>query len=173
MYPLVPLVHRPTFMERFHNQDDHKDPVFLGLILSILGASLMQVSCLCVTTLSLSAHPDPQIPKDQIPVEAESISALAHRCHRTSRLVCLDHYDPPCLELVVLRFYDAVFNFCANRTGAWGTSFTNRLHSSSDGFSRLAGGDGSTIVCTRHTYRDKHRRAWCDRSEYGMILADR
>lgn len=101
VYPLVPLVHRPTFMKRFHNQDDHKDPVFLGLILSILAASLMQ------------------IPKDQIPIEAESISGLAHRCHRTSRLVCLDHYDPPSLELVVLRFYDAVFNFCANKTGAW------------------------------------------------------
>ena len=127
MYPLVPLVHRPSFMERFHSQDDHKDPVFLGLILSILAASLMQVSCLCVTALILSAHPNLQIPKDQIPVEAESISALAHRCHRTSRLVCLDHYDPPCLELVVLRFYDAVFNFCANRTGAWGRSFIHRL----------------------------------------------
>lgn len=47
---------------------------------------------------------------------------MADRCYQASRLVSLNTYDPPTIEMVILRFLDSVYHIVSGRLGAHGTS---------------------------------------------------
>lgn len=51
---------------------------------------------------------------DEPPIE------LASRCMRVSRAVSIHLYDPPTLEMVTIRYFDAVFCSLTGKKGAWG-----------------------------------------------------
>lgn len=47
---------------------------------------------------------------------------MADCCYQASRIVSLNTYDPPTIEMVILRFLDSVYHIVSGRLGAHGMS---------------------------------------------------
>lgn len=54
---------------------------------------------------------------------------LAARCIRASRVVSIDLYDPPTLDMVIIRYFDSVFYSLTGKKGSWGASGAMGLRS--------------------------------------------
>lgn len=70
LWPLLPLVHRPTFAENLATRLDVRDTEFRALLLSLVAFSISQL-------------PTSRLVTDQLDVEA--LKRLQRRCHRTSQ----------------------------------------------------------------------------------------
>nr|XP_019012481.1 uncharacterized protein I206_03329 [Kwoniella pini CBS 10737]OCF51262.1 hypothetical protein I206_03329 [Kwoniella pini CBS 10737] len=101
VHPLTPCLHRPTFLMEVETRRDEKDPVFLSLVLSVLASAIVQI-------------PKALLP----PINNVPAREIADRCYQVSRLVSLNAYDPPTIELVITRFLDAVYHLVSGRLGA-------------------------------------------------------
>ncbi|WRT65290.1 uncharacterized protein IL334_002233 [Kwoniella shivajii] len=101
VHPLTPCLHRPTFLMEVEHRRDEKDPVFLALVLSVLASAIVQI-------------PKALLP----PINNVPAREMADRCYQVSRLVSLNAYDPPTIELVITRFLDAVYHLVSGRLGA-------------------------------------------------------
>ncbi|OCF58239.1 hypothetical protein L486_04269 [Kwoniella mangroviensis CBS 10435] len=107
VHPLTPCLHRPTFLMEVETRRDEKDPVFLALVLSVLASAMVQI-------------PKALLP----PINNTPAREMADRCYQVSRLVSLNAYDPPSIEMVITRFLDAVYHLISGRLGAQGMSGT-------------------------------------------------
>nr|XP_018264448.1 uncharacterized protein I303_02615 [Kwoniella dejecticola CBS 10117]OBR86606.1 hypothetical protein I303_02615 [Kwoniella dejecticola CBS 10117] len=101
VHPLTPCLHRPTFLLEVETRRDEKDPVFLALVLSVLASAIVQI-------------PKALLP----PINNVPAREMADRCYQVSRLVSLNAYDPPTIELVITKFLDAVYHLVSGRLGA-------------------------------------------------------
>lgn len=61
-----------------------------------------------------------QVPKALLPVNDEPPISLASRCMKASRLISIDLYDPPSVEIITIRYFDSVFYSLTGRKGGWG-----------------------------------------------------
>nr|XP_031857884.1 uncharacterized protein CI109_006680 [Kwoniella shandongensis]KAA5524956.1 hypothetical protein CI109_006680 [Kwoniella shandongensis] len=101
VHPLTPCLHRPTFLLEVENRRDEQDPVFLALVLSVLASAIVQI-------------PKALLP----PIDGIPAREMAGKCYQVSRLVSIDIYDPPTIELVITRFLDAIYHLISGRLGA-------------------------------------------------------
>ncbi|KIR51744.1 hypothetical protein I315_05691 [Cryptococcus gattii Ru294] len=101
VHPLTPCLHQPTFLLEIETRRDEKDPVFLALVLSVLASAMVQI-------------PKPLLPT----INSCPGRELAGHCYQASRLVSLNTYDPPTIEMVILRFLDSVYHIVSGRLGA-------------------------------------------------------
>nr|XP_019050052.1 hypothetical protein I302_00473 [Kwoniella bestiolae CBS 10118]OCF28982.1 hypothetical protein I302_00473 [Kwoniella bestiolae CBS 10118] len=108
VHPLTPCLHRPTFLMEVETRRDEKDPVFFALVLSVLASAMVQI-------------PKALLP----PINNIPAREMADRCYQVSRLVSLNAYDPPTIEMVITRFLDAVYHLVSGRLGAQGMSTYN------------------------------------------------
>jgi hypothetical protein len=90
---LTPCLHQPTFLADLAAHKEERDPLFFALLMSTLACTLVQV------------------PKSYIPVESTEVRRLAARCFRASRAISHESYDPPVVDMVVIRFFDNVYHF--------------------------------------------------------------
>lgn len=67
VYPLTPILHRPTFLANLAARKDKVDPVFFSLVLSVIASTLVQV------------------PRSLVNLEKGEVENLARRCIRVSR----------------------------------------------------------------------------------------
>ena len=87
VYPLMPCIHRPSFMVDLSNRREERDPLFFALVMSTVAATLVQV------------------PRSYLPlVERKEVRRLAQICHEASRHVTIAAYDPPTSTHVVIRY---------------------------------------------------------------------
>ncbi|WWD08703.1 hypothetical protein V865_006816 [Kwoniella europaea PYCC6329] len=105
VHPLTPCLHRPTFLMEVETRRDEKNPVFLALVLSVLASAMVQI-------------PKALLP----PINNIPAREMADRCYQVSRLVSLNAYDPPTIEMVITRFLDAVYHLISGRLGAQAAS---------------------------------------------------
>ncbi|KNX49904.2 hypothetical protein CNBG_9472 [Cryptococcus deuterogattii R265] len=110
VHPLTPCLHRPTFLLEIETRRDEKDPVFLALVLSVLASAMVQI-------------PKPLLPT----INSCPGREMADRCYQASRLVSLNTYDPPTIEMVILRFLDSVYHIVSGRLGAHAASWGEAL----------------------------------------------
>ncbi|EAL20596.1 hypothetical protein CNBE5160 [Cryptococcus deneoformans B-3501A] len=115
VHPLTPCLHRPTFLMEVQTMRDEKEPVFLALVLSVLASAMVQI-------------PKPLLPTINNCPGRE----VADRCYHVSRLVSLNTYEPPTIEMVILRFLDSVYHIVSGRLGAHVLQLSNLPHVSVD-----------------------------------------
>ncbi len=86
--------------------------------MSILASTLVQVSkaALCMHVLQLK-HIVGQLPKTLVPVDKSTVKDLAQRCHLASRAISVNMYDPPSLEMVVIRYNDSIYHLVSANPG--------------------------------------------------------
>ena len=121
MHCLIPILHRPTFFERISRRDDQLDPLFYALVMSVVATSLVHVS-VASALLLIPWLTEYQVPKALLPVNDEPPIALASRCMRASRIVSVDLYDPPSVDMITIRYFDSVFYSLTGKKGGWGES---------------------------------------------------
>lgn len=90
---MTPCLHQPTFLADLASHKEERDPLFFALLMSTLASTLVQV------------------PKSYIPVESGEVRKLAARCYRASRAISHESYDPPVLDMVIIRYLDCVYHF--------------------------------------------------------------
>ncbi|WVQ92256.1 hypothetical protein IAS59_006065 [Cryptococcus gattii] len=110
VHPLTPCLHQPTFLLEIETRRDEKDPVFLALVLSVLASAMVQI-------------PKPLLPT----INSCPGRELAGHCYQASRFVSLNTYDPPTIEMVILRFLDSVYHIVSGRLGAHAASWGEAL----------------------------------------------
>jgi hypothetical protein len=86
VYPLMPCVHKPSFMADLHSRKEERDPLFFSLVMSIVASTLVQV------------------PRSYVPIPRQAVRCLAQQCHEASRLVSLASYVNPGTTHVVIRY---------------------------------------------------------------------
>ena len=87
VYPLMPCIHRPSFMADLSNHREERDPLFFALVMSTVAATLVQV------------------PRGYLPlVERKAVRRLAQTCYEASRHVTIAASDPPTSTHVVIRY---------------------------------------------------------------------
>jgi hypothetical protein len=86
LYPLMPCVHRPSFMVNFHSRREEQDPLFFALVMSITASTLAQM------------------PRSYLPMDPQTARRLAQACYEASRLVSVALCDPPSSTQVVIRY---------------------------------------------------------------------
>jgi hypothetical protein len=86
VYPLMPCVHKPSFMTDFNSRREERDPLFFALVMSTVASTLVQ------------------IPRSYLPMERHSMRRLARTCYEASRLITMASYDPPSVTHVVIRY---------------------------------------------------------------------
>jgi hypothetical protein len=93
LYPLLPLVHRPTFAEHLATRRDLRDTDFRALLLSI-GESVTGASDRSdtVVTYVISQLPTSRLVNDQFDIEG--LKHLQRRCHRTCKVLQRTYYGP-------------------------------------------------------------------------------
>ncbi|OWZ50587.1 hypothetical protein C368_06732 [Cryptococcus neoformans 125.91] len=110
VHPLTPCLHRPSFLMEVETRRDEKDPVFLALVLSVLASAMVQI-------------PKPLLPT----INSCPGREMADCCYQASRIVSLNTYDPPTIEMVILRFLDSVYHIVSDRLGAHAASWGEAL----------------------------------------------
>ena len=79
LYPLLPLVHRPTFAEHLATRRDLRDTDFRALLLSIVAYVISQL-------------PTSRLVTDVFDIEG--LKRLQRRCHRTCKALQRTYYGP-------------------------------------------------------------------------------
>lgn len=98
LYPLIPLVHRPTFMRDLHARKDSHDPVFLSLIAAICALLVTQMPRKFVQYCSK--------PND---LRFGTRIEMADFCINLIMSVRkIDHFDNPTIEKLVISYMTAV-----------------------------------------------------------------
>lgn len=69
-----------------------------------------------------------QVPKGVLPDQAEPCLTTAQKCYRASRILTIDHYDQPSVELITLRYFDCVYSFLTKQTVQAGESRCTVCH---------------------------------------------
>ncbi|KAL7411140.1 fungal-specific transcription factor domain-containing protein [Mrakia frigida] len=100
VWPLTPCLHQPTFLADLASHLEERNPLFFALLMSTLACTLVQV------------------PKSYIPVESGEVRKLANRCYQASRLISIESYDPPVLEMLIIRYFDTVYHFVIGNPGS-------------------------------------------------------
>ncbi|ORY23040.1 fungal-specific transcription factor domain-domain-containing protein [Naematelia encephala] len=77
IYPLIPCLHRPTFIANLTNRNDKSDPVFFALALTCIASTLVQV------------------PRSLVNLEKSEVESLARRCIRVARAKLAFVYEEP------------------------------------------------------------------------------
>lgn len=72
LYPILPLVHRPTFAENLATRLDLRDTDFRALLLSIVAFTISQLPTSRLTTEQF---------------DVDGLKQLQRRCHRTSQIL--------------------------------------------------------------------------------------
>lgn len=99
LYPLLPLVHRPTFAEHLATRRDLRDTDFRALLLSI-GKSAINPGPVSIAaqadhhtvTYVISQLPTSRLVNDQFDIEG--LKHLQRRCHRTCKVLQRTYYGP-------------------------------------------------------------------------------
>ncbi|OCF36130.1 hypothetical protein I317_06884 [Kwoniella heveanensis CBS 569] len=90
LYPLLPLVHRPTFAEQLATRRDLVDTDFRALLLSIVAYVISQL-------------PTSRLVNDQFDIEG--LKRLQRRCHRTCKALQRTYYGPTsCTQIATIIF---------------------------------------------------------------------
>ncbi|KAG9001359.1 hypothetical protein FRB93_012135 [Tulasnella sp. JGI-2019a] len=97
IYPLTPCIHRPTFYADLGEKREERDPLFFALVCSTLSSTLAQV------------------PRSYLPMEKDEVRQLAQRLSDASRAVTVRGYDPPTSSLIVIRYFDSLYNLCVGQ----------------------------------------------------------
>ncbi|KAG8873863.1 hypothetical protein FRB98_008757 [Tulasnella sp. 332] len=97
IYPLTPCIHRPTFYADLGEKREERDPIFFALVCSTLSSTLAQV------------------PRSYLPMEKDEVRQLAQRLSDASRAVTVRGYDPPTSSLIVIRYFDSLYNLCVGQ----------------------------------------------------------
>lgn len=102
LYPLLPLVHRPTFAEHLATRRDLRDTDFRALLLSIgqpVETTLVDSKKLTtLVTYVISQLPTSRLVNDQFDIEG--LKHLQRRCHRTCKVLQRTYYGPTNLTQV-------------------------------------------------------------------------
>ena len=51
------------------------------------------------------------MPKSYIPLDGSEVRKLALRCFRASRAISQETYDPPMVDMVIIRYFDTVYHY--------------------------------------------------------------
>jgi hypothetical protein len=86
VYPLIPSVHRPSFLRDLDSRREEQDPMFFALVMSTVASTLVQV------------------PRSYLPMERHVVRSLARRCFEAGRHISVASQDPPTSTLVVIRY---------------------------------------------------------------------
>ncbi|WVQ93818.1 hypothetical protein IAU59_000896 [Kwoniella sp. CBS 9459] len=90
LYPILPLVHRPTFAEQLATRRDLVDTDFRALLLSIVAYVISQL-------------PTSRLVNDQFDIEG--LKRLQRRCHRTCKALQRTYYGPTsCTQIATIIF---------------------------------------------------------------------
>lgn len=99
LYPLLPLVHRPTFAEHLATRRDLRDTDFRALLLSIgMSFAIIRSAHVCLDAdYQLVTYVISQLPTSRLVNEQFDIEGLKHlqrRCHRTCKVLQRTYYGP-------------------------------------------------------------------------------
>ncbi|ORY28818.1 hypothetical protein BCR39DRAFT_534017 [Naematelia encephala] len=94
LYPLLPLVHRPTFAEHLATRRDLRDTDFRALLLSIVAYVISQL-------------PTSRLVNDQFNIEG--LKQLQRRCHRTCKSLQRTYYGPTNLTQICTIIFDTFY----------------------------------------------------------------
>lgn len=100
LWPLLPIVHRPTFSHDLLNRRDERDEAFLAFVLSLTSYTLIQC------------------PRTAIPAPWTVYRKLHRICHLTSRRMQPRVYDPPQLLHVNTLYCDHIYLGTVGKTNA-------------------------------------------------------
>lgn len=99
LYPLLPLVHRPTFAEHLATRRDLRDTDFRALLLSIGGSSLSSGGiCSWTVAYVISQLPTARVVTAEFDIDG--LKALQRKCHRTCKMLQRTYYGPTNLTQV-------------------------------------------------------------------------
>ncbi|ORX39389.1 fungal-specific transcription factor domain-domain-containing protein [Kockovaella imperatae] len=94
LYPLLPLVHRPTFAENLATRRDLKDTDFRALLLSIVAYVISQL-------------PTSRLVSETFDIEG--LKRLQRRCHRTCKSLQRTYYGPTNLTQITTIIFDTFY----------------------------------------------------------------
>ncbi|KAJ1042091.1 hypothetical protein NDA11_003768 [Ustilago hordei] len=100
LWPLLPIVHPPTFTHHLLNRRDERDDAFLAFILSLTSYTLIQC------------------PRSVVPAPWSMYRRLHRICHLTSRRMQPRVYDPPRLLHVNTLYCDHIYLGTVGKTNA-------------------------------------------------------
>lgn len=109
VYPLTPIIHKPSFMADLHARREERDPLFFALVMSTVASTLVQM------------------PRSYLPMERPVVRKLAQvckcvssapkrkrkrnlthfsgkTCYEASRHITVASYEPPTSVHVVIRY---------------------------------------------------------------------
>ncbi|WWC92058.1 uncharacterized protein L201_007012 [Kwoniella dendrophila CBS 6074] len=94
LYPILPLVHRPTFSEQLATRRDLVDTDFRALLLSIVAYVISQL-------------PTNRLINDQFDIEG--LKRLQRRCHRTCKALQRTYYGPTTSTQISTIIFDTFY----------------------------------------------------------------
>ncbi|KAL7420962.1 hypothetical protein Q5752_003846 [Cryptotrichosporon argae] len=143
LWPLLPLVHRPTFAENLATRLDLRDTDFRALLLSIVAYTISQL-------------PTSRLVTDKL--EVEDLKRLQRRCHRTSQALQRTYHGQVSLTQICIIIFDQFYllsiglaHTAAARLGqAVQLAFTLGLHS--DARTQALGLDAVEVQLRRRVF---------------------
>jgi len=106
VFALTPCLHKPTFfkdlMRRREEQPGEEE--WTALVLATVMSTLVQV------------------PRAYVPLSRREVRDLAARCQQETRKWSLGGYKEVTVNAVIIRYFDAVYNYCRGNVGTCHTS---------------------------------------------------
>ena len=107
LYPLVPIIHRPSFSQNLLERRDERDEDFLAFLLRCVRSSAKLPVNLCIS--SLASYTLIQLPISISSAHFTLYDKLHKRCHLASRKLQAQSYAAPKLIHVLTSYCDHIY----------------------------------------------------------------